>query len=185
MELYLIRHPRPAVAPGICYGQSDLPLAEAVEPIAERLRALLPADCTIFTSPLQRARLLAEALGPATSDARLMEMHFGEWELRSYDQIGAALQGWEADPLGFRAPDGESARELHARVTNWFDEWRTTPGAASSRTVVVAHGGPLRMLAGHLLGIPAERAWCLDFACGAVTRLDVEPWGNVLRGFNL
>ena len=28
MELYLIRHPRPQVAPGVCYGQTDLGLAE-------------------------------------------------------------------------------------------------------------------------------------------------------------
>ncbi|HMZ29882.1 MAG TPA: phosphoglycerate mutase, partial [Thauera aminoaromatica] len=28
MQLHLIRHPRPAVEPGICYGQTDLGLAE-------------------------------------------------------------------------------------------------------------------------------------------------------------
>ena len=50
--------------------------------------------------------------------------------------------------------------------------------------VVVAHGGPLRVLAGHLLGLPPERWIGLDFGCGQVTRIDVESWGTVLKWFN-
>ena len=65
MELYLIRHPRPAVAPGICYGQTDLGLAEPAAEVAARLRPLLPADFALHASPLARARLLAEALQTA------------------------------------------------------------------------------------------------------------------------
>ena len=83
MELYLIRHPRPQVAPGVCYGQTDLGLAEPAAEVAERLRPLLPADFTLHASPLARARLLAEALGTPRLDARLQEIHFGDWEGRS------------------------------------------------------------------------------------------------------
>ena len=50
--------------------------------------------------------------------------------------------------------------------------------------VVVAHGGPLRAIAGHLLGMPPERWLGLDFGCGQVTRIDVESWGVVLKWFN-
>ncbi len=63
MELYLIRHPRPEVAPGTCYGQLDLGLAESPQSVAERLRPLLPDTYALYASPLRRARLLAEALG--------------------------------------------------------------------------------------------------------------------------
>jgi len=100
MELYLIRHPRPQVAPGTCYGQLDLPLAEDPVQIAAGLRPLLPARYSLHASPLQRARLLAEALGQPALDPRLMEIHFGEWEGRSYDSIGSArwppgsMPGW-------------------------------------------------------------------------------------------
>ncbi|RTL32703.1 MAG: phosphoglycerate mutase, partial [Rhodocyclaceae bacterium] len=95
MELYLIRHPRPAVAPGICYGQTDLGLAESAADVAARLRPLLPADFALYASPLTRARLLAEALGTPRLEPRLKEIHFGEWEGRSYDDIGrAALDAW-------------------------------------------------------------------------------------------
>ena len=62
MQLYLIRHPRPLVAPGICYGQQDLPLAEPVHRAAAALRAVLhdthpagdaAAPLTVVSSPLQ------------------------------------------------------------------------------------------------------------------------------------
>ncbi|HMV17720.1 MAG TPA: phosphoglycerate mutase, partial [Rhodocyclaceae bacterium] len=45
MELHLIRHPRPDVAPGVCYGQTDVGLAESAAAVAARLRPLLPAGC--------------------------------------------------------------------------------------------------------------------------------------------
>jgi alpha-ribazole phosphatase len=73
-------------------------------------------------------------------------------------------------------------------VLHWLDEVITAAPAAGAETpgqrVVVAHGGPLRTIAGHLLGLPPERWLGLDFGCGQVTRIDVEPWGVVLKWFN-
>lgn len=182
MELHLIRHPRPDVPPGVCYGQADVGLAEDASDVAARLRPLLPVDYVLHASPLARARLLAEALGTPVLDARLKEIHFGDWELRSYADIGTAIDAWADDPLGFRAPGGESARDMSARVLHWLDALRAAAPAAP--VVVVAHGGPLRAIAGHLLGLPPERWLGLDFACGHVTRIDLEDWGVVLKWFN-
>lgn len=188
MQLHLIRHPRPAVESGICYGQTDLGLAESAAEVAERLRPLLPESFALHASPLARARLLAEALGTPALDDRLKEIHFGEWEGRSFADIGSAIDDWAEDPLGFRAPGGESPREMAARVLHWLDEIRQVPEsaaqAAPEHLVVVAHGGPLRAIAGHLLGMPPERWLGLDFGCGQVTRIDVERWGVVLKWFN-
>ncbi|MCK6408204.1 alpha-ribazole phosphatase family protein [Thauera sp.] len=189
MQLHLIRHPHPAVEPGICYGQTDLGLAESAIEVAARLRPLLPDAFVLHASPLARARLLAEALGAPRPDDRLKEIHFGDWEGRSFADIGSAIDDWAADPLGFRAPGGESAREMTTRVLAWlhetgvrlqFDPFADTP----PHLVVVAHGGPLRAIAGHLLGLPPERWLSLDFGCGQVTRIDVERWGVVLKWFN-
>ena len=189
MQLHLIRHPRPAIEPGICYGQSDIGLAESALEVATRLKPLLPDAYTVHASPLLRARLLAEVLGTPTLDERLKEIHFGDWEGRSFESIGSAIDDWAADPLGFRAPGGESPREMAARVLQWLEdargkvEIRDRP-QFTDHLVVVAHGGPLRAIAGHLLGMPPERWLGLDFGCGQVTRLDVESWGVVLRWFN-
>ena len=182
MQLHLIRHPRPAVEPGICYGQSDVDLAESAIEVAARLKPLLPPAYIVHASPLIRARLLAEALGTPTLDERLKETHFGDWEGRSFESIGTAIDDWATDPLGFCAPGGESVREMTSRVLHWLSDLQLSE--PEDPVVVVAHGGPLRAIAGHLLGLPPERWLGLDFGCGQVTRLDVESWGVVLRWFN-
>ena len=182
MELHLIRHPRPDVAAGVCYGQSDVGLAECPATVATRLRPLLPPRYALHASPLARARLLALELGTPVFDDRLREMHFGAWELRPYAELGDAIDVWVTDPLGFCAPGGESARDMSTRVLQWLDE--AAAARAADPVVVVAHGGPLRAIAGHLLGLPPQRWLSLDFACGHATRLDIEDWGVVLKWFN-
>ncbi|MCB1939077.1 MAG: histidine phosphatase family protein, partial [Rhodocyclaceae bacterium] len=88
MELFLIRHPEPDVPEGTCYGRSDIGLAEDAGVAAARLRGILPAGIPVYTSPLLRCRSVAEHLSPAPAvDARLAEMHFGEWEMRRWDEI--------------------------------------------------------------------------------------------------
>lgn len=182
MDLYLIRHPRPAIAPGICYGRSDIGLAEPLEPVAARLRGLLPEATAIYCSPLRRARLLAEALGPARCDPRLQEIDFGRWELQSFDALRPELDAWVADPMGFRAPGGESAAEMAERAGAALAE--ILAAHPSGAVAIVAHGGPLRAIAGQLLGLPDARWLALDFECGALCQLRVEAWGTVLRAFN-
>lgn len=181
MELHLIRHPRPDIPPGICYGRSDIGLAEDPAEIATRLRQWLPSGYRLHASPLVRARLLAESLGEPILDERLREIHFGDWEMQPFNDLGDGIAAWEADPLGFRAPGGESVHDMARRVRGWLDECladTTTP------EVVVGHGGPLRVIAGTLLGIPPERWLGLDFACGHASRIDVHEWGCVLKWFN-
>lgn len=182
MELHLIRHPRPDVAAGVCYGQSDVGLAECAATVAARLRPLLPERFALHASPLARARLLAAELGQPILDDRLKEMHFGDWELRPYSELGAAVDDWVHDPLGFCAPGGESGQVMAARVLQWLEALLDTK--PDRPVVVVAHGGPLRTIAGHLLGLLPERWLALDFACGHATRIDIEDWGVALKWFN-
>jgi len=181
MELALIRHPRPDVAPGICYGRSDVGIADSVAEVAERLRPLLPDRFVLHSSPLQRARLLADALGTPQLDDRLMEVSFGDWEGQSFEAIGSAIDDWSKDPMNFRPPNGETPLEMAQRVRHWMGE-QLDPEAEAH--VIVAHGGPLRVIAGQLLGLPPDRWLSLDFACGHATRLDVHSWGVMLKWFN-
>ena len=89
MELWLIRHSAVAVAPGTCYGATDVPLAQDAGTAAAVLRAHLPDEFELHSSPLSRCRLLAQALHRAPrSDARLAEMDFGQWEGRRFADIG-------------------------------------------------------------------------------------------------
>ena len=64
MILHLVRHPKPAIAPGICYGQLDIS-AENVAAVAIGLRDKLPPGLPVWSSPLQRGiRFLASKSMP-------------------------------------------------------------------------------------------------------------------------
>jgi alpha-ribazole phosphatase len=146
----LVRHPPAAIAPGICYGRLDLPPADpaAAPALAARLRA---ARGSIWTSPARRCAVVAAALGPHRVDPRLLELDFGAWEGRPWDEVPReALDRWAADPLAFAPPLGESGAALVARVTSFATDIR------EGDHVVIAHGGPLKLLIALVRGEPAD-----------------------------
>ena len=99
INLTFIRHTSVDVPPGVCYGQTDVPLAPSFPE-----EALIVKDGLagihfdeIYCSPLSRCVRLAEYCGFTTPkfDKRLMEMNFGEWEMIRYDKItDPRLQEW-------------------------------------------------------------------------------------------
>ncbi|HQR04135.1 MAG: histidine phosphatase family protein [Proteobacteria bacterium] len=170
MEFYLIRHPLPAVAPGTCYGRTDLDVAEDVAAVAARIAPALPENVVLYTSPLQRCRKLAQALHPSPrADARLQEMDFGQWEMRPWDAIGrTTINAWVADRLGYRPPGGETVGELQARVLMFLDECSASGHPA---VALVTHAGVIKVLSGALRGLAPAAWFSLEFEYGSVTRL--------------
>ncbi|UPY37008.1 histidine phosphatase family protein [Sediminicoccus sp. KRV36] len=146
MALMLMRHFRPAIGPGICYGATDLDLAEGHEAALAALMARLPALDGVISSPLRRCRLLAEAIaaqrGRAVQlDPRLREMDFGAWEGLPWDDIPRAeLDAWAADFLQARPHGGESVAQLRARSHAALAEHRARPG----RHLLVTHAGVIK-----------------------------------------
>ncbi|HET7776321.1 MAG TPA: alpha-ribazole phosphatase family protein [Azospira sp.] len=186
MDLFLIRHPRPLVADGVCYGRTDLALAEAVAVPAGRLRPLLPAGAPLYSSPLRRCLELARAIGPEPrQDARLQELDFGRWEGRAWDDIHReephALDLWARDTAHAAPHGGETAMQLQARALAWVAERTAEEGEA---VVVVTHGGVLKALCGHWLGLaPAD--WSrLHFDFAAVSRVELGPAGPRILSLN-
>jgi alpha-ribazole phosphatase len=147
----LIRHPAVQVAPGVCYGRLDVPLApEAMADVTRIARAVAGSAARVWTSPARRCRAVAEAIGgEIVADARLLELDFGAWEGLPWDQVPRAeLDRWAADPPGFAPPDGESGAALLARVGSFHADLL----ARGEDAVVVAHGGPLKLLIALLRG---------------------------------
>lgn len=179
MILHLIRHPRPLVPADTCYGRLDV-AADGVEAAAERLRALLPAGLPVWTSPLVRCRVLAEALHPApVVDGRLAEMDFGEWEGRTWQDIGpAALDAWAADVAAFTPPGGESALMLQARVLGFVAELE------AEEAVLVTHAGVMRVLLAHWLDLAPEAWLRLTFPYGTATTVDLAATGGTVLHLN-
>ena len=130
MKLWLVRHAKPLIAPGICYGRLDVAAdANATAECARRLAIELPTDIRVLASPLQRCQQLAQALQKLRpdlafqADARLQEMDFGRWEGRAWDAIEPAeLQAWTDDFSHYAVGHtGESVAAFMTRVAQAFD----------------------------------------------------------------
>ncbi|MBB3225378.1 histidine phosphatase family protein [Pseudoduganella umbonata] len=177
MELILVRHPRPVVAEGICYGRSDLPAdPDALATVCEALRADgLPGDVPVISSPLRRCAGLAQRLSPlVTFDANLAEMDFGSWELRSWNDIARAeVDAWAADLLHYRPGGGESVLDVAHRVAGALARIRQH---GSDRAIVICHAGTMRLIATLADGTPLEQA-----ALAAASRTHRIPYGGVQR----
>ena len=150
MQLYLIRHPKPEIVSGICYGRSDILSSEVeCELVLPALRAALPADIPVYSSPLQRCALLANHLHPApVFDPRLMEMDFGDWELKSWDQIPRAeIDAWAADVSNYRPGGAENVIEMATRVIHFLQDVKNIMmNAGQQHLAVVCHAGTMRLM---------------------------------------
>lgn len=170
MRLIIIRHTSVAVEKGICYGQTDVPLSGSFLSEAEEVKKKLSGykiDAA-YTSPLTRCRKLAEFCGfhDAIPDKRLMEMNFGEWEMKRYDEIvDPRLQLWYDDYMNVAATGGESAMMQRDRFKDFlrsllYDEDKTI--------AVFTHGGILIHALVLLKGMSYEEAFALNPAYGSV-----------------
>jgi len=185
MEIYLIRHTTPAVAKGVCYGQTDLDITDTMLAEAAIIRRHLPPEIgRVHSSPLQRCTKLAAHLFPGHSIAlhpELMEIHCGQWEMRNWDDLPREeIDPWMQDFVKVRIPGGESYVDLHERVSGCFERIRAgetmeavTPGGQAPvfkepSQAIIAHGGVIRSILSHITGTPlAEsfQAFSLHYGC--------------------
>jgi alpha-ribazole phosphatase len=126
--LWIWRHPRAAGAQGRCIGRTDLPVdARRAKRLAHRIRQSarqhgLPH--VVVTSPLQRSRAVGRWLRRwgwrHEIEPLLMEMDFGRWEGRSWDDIARAeIDRWCADFEQQAPGGGESVAALFERAARW------------------------------------------------------------------
>ena len=178
MELFLIRHTAPAVASGVCYGRTDLALADTAERDIQLALERLPKFELIYSSPAQRCARLATTLAQRdactlTLAPELQELDFGQWEQLPWTQIPREHSDpWAADPWNRSPPGGETEQALWTRVATWY---RAAFPAPVSRCAIVAHGGPLRVLRCLALGLHMEDRWSWSLNWGEHARFDVLP----------
>ncbi len=150
MKLTVIRHTRVDVPAGICYGQSDVPLAVSYPEELKQVKACIDGEDfdVVFCSLLSRCRQLANDLFPGENiqfDDRLMELDFGQWEMQPWNDISETpeAKAWFDDFVEVRCPGGESFREQINRTASFLEDLKEKPYNAIA---VVAHGGILRAL---------------------------------------
>lgn len=152
MNLWLVRHAQPCIAPGLCYGALDVAAeADATRRAAAELAAVLPPSVAVRVSPLQRCEQLAQCLRGLrpdlsfATDARLTEMNFGEWEGVPWAQIPRdALEHWTADFGEHRFGGAESANQVLQRVAAVWTDTLDATALSGQDLVWITHAGVAR-----------------------------------------
>lgn len=163
----LLRHAEVALRwRGRCYGRTNVGLSQEGQRRSRSIALALAQRhaggiVAVIHSGTRRAAFLAHEIARLTgaalhADPRWRERDFGSWEGRTWHAIwretGNAMEGMLTDPQDFRPGGGETTAALHARS---LAAWRELPVAGL--TVVVAHGGPIACVRGHLAGAPWHR----------------------------
>ena len=174
MDIYLIRHTKTATEPGLCYGRTDVPLSDSFAEDVYTIKTKLPEvsnDTVIVASPLSRCTELAEVFGcPFQTDERLLEIDFGAWENRRFDQLNPAqVKYWADNFVTVSPPGGESFKGLCRRVADFWDELISIQNVRL--VLLITHAGVIRALLAHILQIPPANAFKLQVEAGSVHKL--------------
>lgn len=184
MQLVIVRHGRTeANARGVLLGRLDVELDAVGRAQAERLAASTGPVDRVIASPLRRTRQTAAAFDqPVEIDERLIELDYGEFDGRPFDELPEGTWArWRSD-LSFAPPGGESLQALGLRVRAFLDELTASP---SDETVaLVSHVSPIKAAVAWALGAGDELTWRLFVAPASITRVEVTDRGVVLRTFN-
>jgi len=133
----------------------------------------------IFSSDLRRAIETSQIIArthklPVIVTPFLREINFGVWEGLTFVEIEkhypVLLSKWMKDPFKVRIPRGETAEDVRYRV---IEAWNFLALKASGEktVVIVAHGGPLRLLLCYLTGVDKSRQWDFNLGHGEVVTL--------------
>jgi alpha-ribazole phosphatase len=181
MNIYLIRHSKPDVPDGVFYGQSDINVTkpefqQTVSRIREKIDHVELE--MLYTSPLKRCSSLAQQIAPDHSkihtDERIMELHFGEWELKHLDDIDKKeMERWTNDFVHAQVPGGESHQHLYNRVAGFWDKMVSQP---EETLAVVTHGGVIKSILSKVLQMPLRKSYSVKIHYGEL--LLIQHYGN-------
>jgi alpha-ribazole phosphatase len=178
MEVYLVRHTETVCEKGICYGQSDIEIRAPYDIVFETIISQLPKEAILYSSPLQRCVVLAKhiqensQIDSITEDSRLMEMNFGDWELKSWDDIPQeVLDPWMTDFVNVQVPNGESFVDLHERVVDFLEN--EVSKVTEKPLIIVAHAGVIRSILCKINNLPLLEAFKSKLDFGAVVKIEI------------
>ena len=192
-RLILIRHGDLGIhRRGRYIGRTDAPLSHEGRRQAAALAGplvLLPDGASILVSPLCRARETAElALGRGNNfavDPDLREIDFGRWEGMGYAEIlaadPAAVDRWAALAEDFAFPDGEGIGNFRKRIAAAAGRIAADPAGTA---VVVTHGGVIRFLICHFLGLPDRAHLLFDVQPASISEIRIDGGKGVLTLLN-
>jgi broad specificity phosphatase PhoE len=183
-KLLMVRHGRSAWnATGRVQGQMDIALdavgVQQARQVAERVRDVhLDA---IYSSPLQRARATAEAIGarlslPVTCDDRLMEYQFGVVSGLTWDEVVVQYpelaRRWADDAWAVPIEGSEGRVNFGARVKAVMDG--IVARHPDQHVAVVAHGGTFNVYLAKMLGLDLQQRHPFHFGNTSLSSVEVK-----------
>ena len=181
MDLVLVRHGDVDAPPGLCLGQTDVPLSASGFGAVQQLAATWsePAPRFLFSSDLKRALQAASifaarfAIEPLT-DARLRDVNLGAWDGQRWDDVmrsdAARYENWASNWVIQTAPGGESFADVIHRSGAWLSSVLDST-RDDDIVLAVAHAGSIRALLCHALGLPPARAFALHIDHARAARI--------------
>lgn len=178
-RLFMLRH-GPTHAKSMV-GWSDLPADLSDRPAIARLSQFLPGEALLISSDLSRACDTADAIQAGRQrlphDGDLREMHFGDWELRTYNEVAAedparARAFWE-NPGDLSPPNGESWNMLGRRSNQAVD--RILAAHPGRDIVIVAHFGVILTQLQRGLGLSAQQVFGHKIDPLSVSEFEIGP----------
>jgi broad specificity phosphatase PhoE len=142
-----------------------------------------------LSSPLRRTRETAEiALGTHGRFEiveNLREIDFGRWEGMSFAEIAAAdpaaVDRWAALDDTFAFPEGEGIRAFRERIGAAAERIAAEPAGT---VVLFAHGGVIRFLVCHFLGLPDRHHLLFDIRPASISEIRIDGGKGVLTLLN-
>lgn len=191
-QLFLVRHGATALNEQRRYcGVCNVNLSPQGLQQAQHTADLLSQEeiVSIYTSPLKRCLETANAIAQSHDIcpeplAGLSEINFGLWEGLAFEDIQAAypnqLKEWSECPDDFTFPEGESVCDFRRRVLFALKEILQQQG----NSLIVAHGGSLRIIICHLTGWGAESLHSFELANASLTILDHYDESTIVKVLN-
>ena len=173
--------------PAVYHGQFDVPLSGRG---LEDMHATLTDSHfdRVISSPLQRCSRFAQDFAaqhdlPIELDADWSEIGLGDWEGKTAHEImersPKPLKAFWRDPLNHPPPGGEPLPDAAKRIHR---AWKRLPDAPS--TLIVTHGGVMRLLFCRLMGLPLTDIWRIEINFVSRLEFSIDDQGERLRFFD-
>jgi len=133
----------------------------------------------IISSPLKRCADFAKQLTQKNNSALtieddLREIHFGDWETKTTEELWKTQQNelkkYWGDPISYTPPNAENFMDFQFRVNSAFKE--ITKKYKDERVLLVAHGGVIRQIVSFVLSIPFTKMQQIHIDHGGLTRVE-------------
>ena len=187
-RIYLIRHGETANAGQVCFnGHFDVDLSEQGKNQSRRFADALKdlPIRAVYCSDLKRTLLGAQYIADhhgltPVPYPELRELSFGTWEGLSIDEVNRKYPDQLHKRLKnietFHVEGGESFPQLRARAIPKFEE--IVSKHPEDCIAILCHGGVIRTLLAHVLGIPLKNIFRVHQPYAAVNIIQFYDGGN-------